>query len=306
MEWLERVPAERHLAWAAAALAGLLVVFAIIVAREGGWVGPIEGLLAVIALGVIFLSRVRVGAPLAIATAGVFVGLEALSGRLDDGVQADTAAATFVLLASLLASSYLRLGIRRRDAELAIAAQTIAELTMRDRVTELLSGGRQPTWIESELERARRHHHQLALVLVRPDRWDEFEELGEDVALRVLEAVAEVIGSELRAIDIALRRDPWTFSLILPETSADGARVAAERIRLNLHVRVGDVVNAMVGVSAGVATFPRDASTNEELVRVAGRALDRATTLGGNRTVCASLESPSPSRWTLAAAADAP
>jgi diguanylate cyclase (GGDEF)-like protein len=277
------------------------LIVAYLLGRRGGTLAAVEALVAVLAVGVALLSPVRIGSPLALGLLATFAVLELADGRLADGLDASELLLAFALAGAVLAASYVRLGIRRRDAELELAADAIAELTRRDRITEQLSGGRELTWLETELARARRHHHQLALVLVRPDRFDELSELADNAALEVLEACAEVIGHELRTTDYAFRHRAATFALILPETATEGARVAAERIRLFLPLRTGDVDGRLLTVSIGVATFPDDATTNEELVRVAERALHRAEERGGNRTVCASADAVPPG-WTLSGA----
>ena len=116
----------------------------------------------------------------------------------------------------------------------------------------------------------------------------------------VLEAVAEVVGKELCSIDVALRHAPSTFALILPETPVEGARVAAERIRLLLPLRVGRVTDRSITLSLGVAAFPADATLHDEFVAAA--ALARASELGGNRTVCTSAPATAPPGWTMAGA----
>jgi diguanylate cyclase (GGDEF)-like protein len=296
--WLRRVPAQRSVALAAAGLGATLLVVAFLLGRRGGTVPAVEALVAGLAVAAALLSPVRLGPWLAVALLAAFGVLELVDGRLDDGVAVDELVLAFMLVTAVLCASYLRLGIRRRDAELELAADAIAELSRRDRITEHLSGGRELTWLETELERARRHHHRLALLLVRPDGFPELAAHGGDAAIEVLEAVAEVVGHELRATDYAFRHGATTFALILPETASEGARVAGERIRLFLPLRVRGVDGNGITVSIGIATFPEDATTNEELVHVAERALDRASERGGNRTVVASAEAAPPG-WTL-------
>jgi diguanylate cyclase (GGDEF)-like protein len=296
--WLRRVPSPGSVALAAVATGATLLLAAYLLGQRGGTIAATEALVAVLAVGVALLSPMRLGWPLALALLGVFAVLEISDGRLSDGLNGRELLLAFSLVGAVVASSYVRLGIRRRDAELELAADAIAELTRRDRITERLSGGRELTWLETELARARRHHHQLTIVLVRPDAFAELSELGGTAAIEVLEACAEVIGNELRATDYAFRHQASTFALILPQTATEGARVAAERIRLFLPLRTGVVDGKTLTVSIGVAAFPDDATTNEELVRVAERALERAEKRGGNRTVCASAEAVPPG-WTL-------
>lgn len=300
--WLRRVPPPSSVALAAAATAAALVLVAYLLGERGGSVAAAEALVAALAVGTSLLSPVRVGSALALGLLAAFAALELASGQFGDGLDIEELALAFALVGAMLTASYVRLGIRRRDAELMLAADAIAELTRRDRITEHLSGGRELSWLETELERARRHHHQISLLLVRPDGFAELTELGGTVGIEVLESVAEVIGNELRATDYAFRHHPSTFALIFPETASEGARVAAERIRLYLPLRTRGVDGKPLTVSIGVASFPEDATTNEELVRVAERALERAEHRGGNRTVCASAEAGPPG-WTLAGSA---
>jgi len=298
--WVADVPRQSLAASAVAALAALAMVFAYLV--EGGWVGWLEIVIAVVAVAALFLAPARLSSYVSLGSVALLCVVEVLAGRYEGGLGWQDAGRPVALAGILLASSLLRFAIRRRDTELAVASEAIDELTRRDRVVDLLAGGQEPTWLEAELARSQRHHHQLALVLVRPDAFEALAAVGAASGQEVLEAVAEVIGSELRAIDVALRHAPTTFALILPETPIEGARVAAERIRLLLPLRVGTVGGRNITVSLGVASFPDDATTHDQLVQCAERALDRAIELGGNRTVCASAPGTAPPGWTMAGA----
>lgn len=274
------------------------MLFAYLVA--GGLAGQLEILLAVLAVAALFGAPARLGSSVSLGSIAIFCIVELAGGRYGDGLGWREVARPLVLAAVLLAASTLRLAIRRRDTELAVASEALRELTERDAIVKRLSGAYEPTWLEAELARSQRHNHHLALVLLRPDRFAELAALGAEVGQEVLEAVAEVVGGELRAIDVALRHGPATFALILPETPVEGARIAAERVRLLLPVRVGSVGGLQITLSLGVATFPEDAATHDELVAAAQHALDRATEFGGNRTLCASAPATAPSGWTAA------
>lgn len=298
--WLGEVPRQSLAAAAAAAIGGLSMLFAYLL--EGGWPGRLEILVAIGAVATLFLALPRFSSWVSLGSLAVFALLELGAGRYGDGLGWSDVGRPIALAGVLLAASLLRFSIRRRDTELAVAAEAIDELTRRDRIVELLSGGEEPTWLEAELARSQRHHHQLALVLVRPDFFEEIAEVTPEGGQEVLEAVAEVVGSELRSIDVALRHAPATFALILPETPVEGARVAAERIRLLLPLRVGDLGSRRISLSLGVAAFPDDAAAHDELVACAERALARASELGGNRTVCVSAPATAPPGWTIAGA----
>lgn len=295
--WIADRPRQSVSAAAVAALVALAMVFAYFV--DGGWTGWLEIVIGVGAVVLLFLPPARFGSYVSLGSIALLCVVELMAGPFQGARGWGDVGRPVVLAGILIASSFLRFGIQRRDTDLAVASQAIDELTRRDRVVELLGGGQEPTWLEAELARSHRHHHQLALVLVRPDGFDELAEVGAASGQEVLEAVAEVIGSELRAIDVALRHAPSTFALILPETPIEGARVAAERIRLLLPLRVGSVGTREITVSLGVASFPDDATTHDELLHCGEQALARAAELGGNRTVCASAPATAPPGWTI-------
>lgn len=276
------------------------MLFAVLI--EGGWPGRLEVAVAVAAVTALLAAPPRFGSHVALGSLAVFCIVELASGRYAGGLDWGDVGRPLTLAGVLLAASLLRFSIRRRDTELEVAAETIGELTRRDRIVHLLAGGHEPTWLEAELARSQRHHHQLALVLVRPDDFEALAAAAPAGGQEVLEAVAEVVGNELRSIDVALRHDEATFALILPETPTEGARVAAERIRLLLPLRVGRVADRGITLSLGVAEFPEDAASHDELVAAAERALARAVELGGNRTVCASAPATAPPGWSVAGA----
>jgi diguanylate cyclase (GGDEF)-like protein len=299
--WLERMPHPRVVSLAGAGLVLFTVLFAFLAARRSPTAGALEAVALCGALAIILAFPARLGSRLSIVAAATFFAIEAAARGLGKAVDGVDIALAFSLTAALLSASSLRLGIRRRDVELAVAADTINELTRHDRISEKLAGGREPTWLEAELARARRHHHQLSLVLLEPDRFVELRErVGADLAQELLVAVAEIVGAELRATDLPLRHGSHGFSLVLPETAPEGARVLAERIRLLVPERIGLPDWPAVTVSAGIASFPADATTNEDLVLIAERALERAMEVGGNRTILASLARGGPRGWTLA------
>lgn len=295
-EWIEQVPSRRLLAVAGVGLGAFACAYAFVAAQRSATASTLEALVLLAGLAALFFAPGRSGPRTALASFAAFCAVELGTGGVDRGLTVEEILLAFSLLGSLLCASALSLGVRRRDTELALARDAIVELTEGDRIARRLSGRRELTWLEAEIERSRRHHHELALVLARPDAAPGLE-LHDAFGETLLEAIADVIGTELRATDIALRRDGMTFSLVLPETPAEGARVAAERVRLLAPQRISTAVAAPVTLSAGVAAFPRDATTNEALIEAAEHALEAAVARGGNRTICVSGDAGFPRGW---------
>ena len=170
------------------------------------------------------------------------------------------------------------------------------ERTARSAVTDPLTGlynhGFFLQALKREVLRARRHDLLLSLVMMDLDDFKAINDTrGHLEGDRVLIKAATLIGESLREIDIAARYGGEEFAVILPETSRTGAAVVADRIRGRVAAefarrRGGPAVT----LSAGVAGYPEDAGTAEELVRRADEALYRAKADGKNRVTLVGRE----------------
>ena len=137
-----------------------------------------------------------------------------------------------------------------------------------------------------EVVRSQRGRRPMSVLMLDLDDFklvnDTFGHLFGD---RVLTWTAELIRSTLRASDVPARYGGDEFAIILPETDADEARAAAERIVAAFRDRafVGEQRGPVpIGASIGAATFPTDGRTATELIVAADLALYRVKREGGN------------------------
>jgi diguanylate cyclase (GGDEF)-like protein len=136
--------------------------------------------------------------------------------------------------------------------------------------------------LASEISRAHRFEHRLALVLLDLDRFkeinDSFGHAAGDVMLR---SVSHLLTSLARQGDTVARWGGEEFVAVLPETDLAGARRFAERLRRTIEAHpVGEMRTT---ASCGVATIvPED--TVEALLGAADQALYQAKANGRNRT----------------------
>jgi diguanylate cyclase (GGDEF)-like protein len=142
-----------------------------------------------------------------------------------------------------------------------------------------------------EVVRSQRGRRPLSVLMLDLDDFklvnDTFGHLFGD---RVLTWAAEVIRSTLRLSDIAARYGGDEFALILPETDADEARRAAERILEAFREQpfVGEQRGPVpIAASIGVATFPTDGRTGTELIAAADAALYQVKRGGGHDAAAA-------------------
>jgi diguanylate cyclase (GGDEF)-like protein len=137
-----------------------------------------------------------------------------------------------------------------------------------------------------EVVRTQRARHPLSVLMLDLDDFklvnDTFGHLFGD---RVLTWTAELIRSTLRGSDIPARYGGDEFAIILPETDAEEARSAAERIleAFRDHAFVGEQRGPVpIGLSIGVATYPTDGRNATDLIAAADRALYRVKREGGH------------------------
>ena len=175
-----------------------------------------------------------------------------------------------------------------------------------DEMTQVFSRGHFDAHLFQEIERAKRYHsggsHQpysISLVMFDIDDFKMFnDKYGHQVGDTVLKAVARAVKRSVRSSDVVARYGGEEFCVVLPETSKENAIRAAERIRKTVEGLKIATPCGFVGVtiSIGVATYPDDASTTQELIREADKALYRAKALGKNRVEVAEGRKPSGDR----------
>ena len=143
-----------------------------------------------------------------------------------------------------------------------------------------------------EVIRSQRARRPLSVLMLDLDDFklvnDTFGHLFGD---RVLVWSAELIRSTLRGSDIPARYGGDEFAVILPDTDADDARTAAERILDAFRDRpyVGEQRGPVpLAGSIGIATFPADGRTATDLIAAADEALYRVKRDGGHEAAAAS------------------
>jgi diguanylate cyclase (GGDEF)-like protein len=145
-----------------------------------------------------------------------------------------------------------------------------------------------------EIERAKRHKHQAAILLLDIDHLSRVNELlGPDRGDEVIKHVAKVIKGALRDIDVPARFGAEEFAILLPETPKQNAMDVAERLRHTIKSHPAPGIG-MVTVSIGMAAYPETADTTAKLLNLAEEALDVAKYEGRDRVKCAEAEAQSP------------
>jgi diguanylate cyclase (GGDEF)-like protein/putative nucleotidyltransferase with HDIG domain len=206
------------------------------------------------------------------------VGILALSKRRTGGLYNNDDIDLITTLASEAA-------IAIENAELYAKARERANI---DDLTGLFNHRYFHQRTDEEITRASRFGEVFCLLSIDLDFFKTYNDVhGHLYGDEILRKVGETIKASIRNIDMAFRYGGDEFSIILPQTSVDGAYKAAERIRKSLESEV-DTKSRLLTCSIGIASWPTDGVMREELIRTADTALYYAKQTGGNRTCLAS------------------
>jgi diguanylate cyclase (GGDEF)-like protein len=141
--------------------------------------------------------------------------------------------------------------------------------------------------LRSEIDRARRYKKALGLLMADVDNFKPVNDTyGHGVGDSVLQAVAAVLRQAVREIDVCVRYGGEEFAVILPHAGTESVLVVAERIRAMVAavpiVAAVDPIRTLT-ISIGVATYPGNGRSAEQLIEAADAALYRAKRKGKNR-----------------------
>jgi diguanylate cyclase (GGDEF)-like protein len=146
------------------------------------------------------------------------------------------------------------------------------EQSERDPVTALPNRMAFNRRLRGEVERARRYRRELSIVLFDIDRFKSVNDrFGHPEGDRVLAEVASLLKSSLRQSDAVFRYGGDEFAALCPETSGDAMARALRRLEMNIPVetRLQWRLADRPGISWGAASFPADATEEDELIRIA-------------------------------------
>ncbi len=164
----------------------------------------------------------------------------------------------------------------------------LAALAQTDPLTQVLNRRALTDRLVSELDRARRYGHSVAVLMLDLDHFKLVNDTrGHLVGDDVLKETAEILRGAVRSADFVARYGGEEFVIVLPETSLDGAVTFAERLRERIASTIfqgGIGVTLTLSVSIGVSLFPGPRITSvDDLLTAADTALYRAKEDGRNR-----------------------
>lgn len=186
---------------------------------------------------------------------GVFTGAGYSLLNLNQDLLISSGIGFVVFLLTTIICSIYASQVRKVDEKYARLHQVTDSLVIYDKFTSLMRWKFAQQSLSSEILRSRRYHNEVTLVMFDYRQRDQLT--PEDIR-RINKEVAEILLDGIRTnLDIAFINDH--LGLILPETGNEGALILTQR----LLQRCNHQVDAQV--VAGLATFPDDAITEDEI-----------------------------------------
>jgi diguanylate cyclase (GGDEF)-like protein len=187
-----------------------------------------------------------------------------------------------------LISVYYRLA--SRDAE-----RLMEDAAMTDSLTSLPNRRRMRETLDAERVRFSRSRKPFSVILGDVDAFKQINDTrGHECGDLVLRELAALLRGILRRQDMVARWGGEEFLFLLPDTERAGAGVLADKLRLAVESAglawQGKPIS--VTMTFGVATFEADASSVEECIQRADRALYLGKEQGKNRVVLEPVAPP--------------
>ena len=151
------------------------------------------------------------------------------------------------------------------------AEEHVRHLADSDPLTGLANYRRLVEALDTEIKRYNRSRTPFAILLLDMDQLKKINDThGHLVGSRALIRLADILRLHCREVDVAARYGGDEFVIVLPEAGSEAAHHVARRIAQRLR---DDGQRPQISVSIGVAVYPDDGTTLDELLVAADRAL---------------------------------
>lgn len=170
-------------------------------------------------------------------------------------------------------------------ASLAIErAQSLEEIKVMS-ITDGLTGLYNHRYLSQQMEveamKASRRDHSFSIVMFDIDRFKSYNDTyGHMDGNKVLKKIGKIFADRTRLSDTIGRFGGEEFCAILTDTDLEGAKIYAERIRLDIEKT--EFPNRAITISGGIAVFPTDGDDPHKLIVKADEHLYQSKEKGRN------------------------
>jgi diguanylate cyclase (GGDEF)-like protein len=186
----------------------------------------------------------------------------------------------------------LRQGRQELDAmneKLRKQNEELERLSTSDALTGLYNRRYLTQRLSEELVRSYRHRGTFSVLMADVDEFKKYNDaFGHPAGDEVLKKVAAILLSSTRSVDCTARYGGEEFAVLLTGTDGEVAAEVAERIRARVETQ--KFAGRKITISIGIARFPEDGETADEVISSADEALYAAKRSGRNRVMQAGQE----------------
>jgi diguanylate cyclase (GGDEF)-like protein len=179
----------------------------------------------------------------------------------------------------------LRQGRQELDAmneRLRAQNEQLERLSTSDDLTGLHNRRHLTHRLSEELVRSYRHKASFSVLMADVDEFKKYNDaFGHPAGDEVLKKVATILLNSTRAEDCTARYGGEEFAVLLTGTGGDVAQEVAERIRARVEGQ--QFAGRKITLSIGIAEFPSNGQSAEEVISNADEALYAAKRAGRNR-----------------------
>lgn len=181
--------------------------------------------------------------------------------------------------------NFLKLFAKQIELAITIADlfQAVKEQAITDGMTGLYNRRYFEEFIKKEALRANRQNQKFTVIGIDLDHLKRInDKYGHNYGDLAIKAIAEVLKSSCRSIDIAARMGGEEFNVILPGVDSQGGLVFAERIRKTIEsVSLEKIGN--ITASLGVGTYFEQSEDIDELLELVDNAMYHSKRNGRNQ-----------------------
>lgn len=182
---------------------------------------------------------------------------------------------SFGILNFLLTNWYLN-----RYSQLKIYNENLKSKLFTDSLTGLLNRR------AYDLELDRLDAPMYSVLFIDIDNFRVFNnQYGHEIGDNVLRKVSEIVKLLVRSGDKAYRYGGEEIVVLLKDCNKEDAQRIAEKIRIQVNILNDDPYPPLT-ISVGVASYPGDGKTIQDVIQKSDSALLLAKKFGKNRTVC--------------------
>jgi diguanylate cyclase (GGDEF)-like protein len=165
--------------------------------------------------------------------------------------------------------------------------EEMARLAITDDLTSLCNRRHFLDRLKAEIDRARRYEQTFSVAMLDIDNFKVVNDTyGHGLGDRILADMGRLLRKSARSSDLAARYGGEEFVIMMPMTGGLAAQMAGDRLREAVASHTFPRRKKLT-VSVGLATYPEDGASAEELLHRADATLYEAKRSGRNCVVSA-------------------